>query len=705
VDDNSRVGVEVSGSITDTRTQDGYRVIAENSVVPLQTYTKYSTVAGGSSSFQNQANVTGAPDGVYSSINTGIVERWYYAENEASDSNSTGAWKDRTTLTFTATAANYLIIAGAFINVSNTTDNASVSMLLDGSVIAEENFRAQGAGADTYFTFATHRLVSLAAGTHSLVLRYKDDPGTGTVYIKNARIFAMKVSSGTVTAENESVGTTTSTTPVNRTTLSFTSAADNYLVLGSAELRNTATANASYVQLTQTTTSQGQMNKKQYGSADHWYSYVAPRIFDLPGANQDFRIQYWAGVGTAEVRRARVTAAKMSDLGALVVTAENEGYDSTTSTTWVDRVTATFTSTDDNYLVIGYALVGTDQNAAGDIVYAQLDYGAAASADNMWYRPSYATAPLDNIPFFSVRKLSLTAGSQVFKIQYRVGTGGNTGYIRNARILAIKLPLGAAGASDNDNIYAEGFDNNETGTISQVTLKMVYKVSAASTDDNFVIKYTLDNVNFGATTYSFTPTFTTDTTVSVDVTSDRTWTWENIGRLRIWCFYDQVGTADGWIGYIDALYVEIITGTPQYYLRWQHTIENVDPGWENLDNLTTAEKTITKTIPSSQLSNYLRGDNILIKYESWDNTDSTQTTVYIDLCIVQQENVYSTSISVYARASSDGSIWTAWEGPYPTPGGSTIGLGDNRYIQYKAEFTSEDNTLTPLLDWVKIRYS
>lgn len=253
-------------------------------------------------------------------------------------------------------------------------------------------------------------------------------------------------------------------------------------------------------------------------------------------------------------------------------------------------------------------------------------------------------------------------------------------------------------------------------------------VSSPSTDDNFRIQYTLDNVTFGPTVYPFTPTATSDTTVSVDVTSDRTWTWGDIGKLRIWLFYDMVGTADGWTGYIDSIYVQVVVGTPQYGLRWQHTVENIAPGWESYtlrvygyrgsdevvtvyvwDNANSVWKSIGD-LPTSAgwvenaiSTSYLDGDNLYVKYESADNTDSTQTTIYIDLCIVQQENVYSTSVTMEVRFDNlaDMSTATPWQG---VTSGQTLNV-QARYSQYRATFTSEDNTLTPVLHEVRFQFT
>ena len=566
IDDNSRVGLEVGGTITDTRTQDGYRSFAENNVGPSNTYPEYATSSGGSSSFSNQANVTGTPDGQYSSINTGT------AENIATD-----------------LVISEVQIAGAttnddFVEIYNPT-NSDINL---------------GSYQGSY--------IRLVKRTKTRTTNTPLKSWSGETAIVPAHGYWLWANSGW----------TPPVTP-DSTTAGYI-AADGSIAL---EIGTSGT----YV------------DRLAYGSG-HTAPLVEGTAYPTnPAANRSLERKAQSGSTQASMEGG-------SDNN------NGNGYD--------------------------------ENNNANDFIYRNAS------------EPQNSSSTSETPP---------------------------------------------TGASDGDNIYAEGFDNNESGTITKVTLKMEYKVSAASTDDNFVIKYTLDNVTFGDTTYPFTPTATSDATVSVDVTSDRTWTWADIGKLRIWCFYDQVGTADGWTGYIDAIYVEVITGTVQYYLRWEHQIENVATGWENyyvkikgytggdsenvvvaiwdnansrwenLDNLTTTEKTITKTILGSQISNYLRGENIHIKYESADNTDSTQTTVYIDLCIAQQENVYETSIKFQIAANNDNATWN-FVGPdgttatyFETSPADLTGIGDNRYIKYRAYFTSEDNTLTPVLDWVQISYT
>jgi len=192
----------------------------------------------------------------------------------------------------------------------------------------------------------------------------------------------------------------------------------------------------------------------------------------------------------------------------------------------------------------------------------------------------------------------------------------------------------------------------------------------------------------------------------------------------------------------DYLVYEVNYIPADYALRWEHRIENVATGhdnywvqvrgytsgdsekvrvyiwdnnagsWEFLDNLTTTEKTITKQIAGSSITQYLRGSNLSIKYEDYDNTDDNQTTVHIDLCIVQAEDVHITGIKFQVATSADSIIWSGNLGPdgttsaYFTTSPTGLGnIGDNRYFRYVAYLSTEDNTITPVLHDVTINYT
>ncbi|MBS3815602.1 MAG: PGF-pre-PGF domain-containing protein, partial [Hadesarchaea archaeon] len=179
--------------------------------------------------------------------------------------------------------------------------------------------------------------------------------------------------------------------------------------------------------------------------------------------------------------------------------------------------------------------------------------------------------------------------------------------------------------------------------------------------------------------------------------------------------------------------IELKTILENQYLRWEHRIGGLKTNWENyilkikgytsgdsenvktsiwnntqryweeLGSLTKTEKTLTKKIPKNRISNYLIGENLTIKYESINNTDSTQTRAHINYCYIETENKRNTKTTTYIRTSSDGINWFDWEGPYwKSP--VDLEFGENKYIQYKAELRTEDNSITPIMDNIKINY-
>ena len=192
----------------------------------------------------------------------------------------------------------------------------------------------------------------------------------------------------------------------------------------------------------------------------------------------------------------------------------------------------------------------------------------------------------------------------------------------------------------------------------------------------------------------------------------------------------------------DYLVYEVNYTPTDHALRWEHRIENVAAGhdnywvrvrgytsgdsekvgvyiwdnnassWEFLDNLTTTEKTITKQIAGSNINQYLRDDDLSVKYEDYDNTNDNQTTVHIDLCIVQAERVYTTEMKFQVATSADDIVWSDSFGPdgttltYFTTSPTSLGnIGDNRYFRYIAYFSTENNMITLVLHDVTINYT
>jgi hypothetical protein len=201
-----------------------------------------------------------------------------------------------------------------------------------------------------------------------------------------------------------------------------------------------------------------------------------------------------------------------------------------------------------------------------------------------------------------------------------------------------------------------------------------------------------------------------------------------------------------------------VTMVPQYDLRWEHTIENVATGWENYKlkmygyrgsdedvtvyvwNNTNSQwisigplPTTADLVENTIYTSYLDAGKLYVKYESADNTDDTQTNVYIDQCIVEEENVakYYSRGRLISSAYDSGNTETMWgliKFDNLTPAGSALAIevqvdnnnvnwpsswvpvksGDNigrtgRYARYRvSENANADSTQTPILQDISI---
>ncbi len=142
--------------------------------------------------------------------------------------------------------------------------------------------------------------------------------------------------------------------------------------------------------------------------------------------------------------------------------------------------------------------------------------------------------------------------------------------------------------------------------------------------------------------------------------------------------------------------------------------------WEQIgtENLTGVEKTLTKVIDGSDISNYLvNGHELHIRFFN-DNADLVQTSVHVDLCIVMENVTYTSGVKLQVSVSADNVTWSDNLGPdgpssyFDTPS-TTVNLENipiGRYIRYVVYFSSENGQLLsgangPVLDNVIINFT
>jgi len=63
-----------------------------------------------------------------------------------------------------------------------------------------------------------------------------------------------------------------------------------------------------------------------------------------------------------------------------------------------------------------------------------------------------------------------------------------------------------------------------------------------------------------------------------------------------------------------------------------------------------------------------------------------------------------TNLTVQTRSSRNSSIWTNWSSSYTNPLGSQIVVPDQKYVQYKVTFTTNDSSVTPVLEDLTLKY-
>ena len=392
---------------------------------------------------------------------------------------------------------------------------------------------------------------------------------------------------------------------------------------------------------------------------------------------------------------------------------------------WEYRITGLPTNGIAYYVrIYGYADTGenfgiyTWDGTNDQWVYSGENLPSGAAVEG-WVEYSISTSYLegDNISIMYLSADNTDATPENIHIDYAGVRATTTTY--SIDVQHDSEPVSYSGALDNIHVWLNvGSENTTTCTLQ------IRDWQNSEWDDLETVA-----INNG-TEYTFDNTLTVDPENYISAT-------DNI-RVRL----ITAAIENDHIAQEDYLVYEVNYTPTDYALRWEHRIENVATSydnywvrirgytsgdsenvgvyiwdknassWEFLDNLTTTEKTITKQIAGLSITQYLRGDNLSIKHEDYDNTDDNQTTVHIDLCIVQAENVYTTETKLQVATSADNIVWSDNLGPddtiltyFTTSPTSLENIGDNRYFRYIAYLSAEDNTITPMLHDVTVNYT
>ncbi|GEM_PF-3445826 len=365
-------------------------------------------------------------------INAGesyTIER-YFIEDDATTSTSSTSYSDKATLTITPpTTKYYLVMATGFVTSTTTSNYIGVTLQIDGTNYADQQFTPRTAGS--YVTLAAHKVIQLSSGSsHTIKIRYKSESNGTTVSIKDTHLCALEVSHYH-TAELAAPASTTSTSFQDAVTLTFAAEAADYLIIATGDISNSSTSQSTEAQVTQDGAATSLMRQELQVSSEY-ETYGMIRKVTLTAASHTFKIQYRTTGSTGYIDDARITAVKTSDFSD-VQYGETEGESNTTSTTYQDKNTLTFTpAAQGHYLVVSSALIKNSTGAR--YVYGNYVLDGSALAEQSYYSKDGT----DYVPMFHLERDELTKASHTLKIQYKIGTTG-TAYIKNARSVAIRF--------------------------------------------------------------------------------------------------------------------------------------------------------------------------------------------------------------------------------------------------------------------------
>ncbi len=155
-----------------------------------------------------------------------------------SSSNATGSFQDKLTKTFTpGSTGDYLILASLDVTWFSG-DFPELQLLVDSTVyglVRPDNFAAANR-----HSWAVVAVVNLDNTSHTLKIQYKRANGSATVSVANARLIALRLDAGFEDYFSDSdptLATTTSTTYQDRSVVTQTLEAQEYLVISSQSLR------------------------------------------------------------------------------------------------------------------------------------------------------------------------------------------------------------------------------------------------------------------------------------------------------------------------------------------------------------------------------------------------------------------------------------------------------------------------------------
>ena len=351
----------------------------------------------------------------------------YYAISEGAATTQQTTMQDKLTLSFIPEAnSTYLILASWQIGYSVAGGAAYADSQMQrttGTAKIFNEFRIAPASLTNFCNKASMGVDYFGAvpSVQTYKIQFCTSNGANTTTIKNARIFAIKLSSTAENIEQAARTTTTSISYQDKAVLAFVPAtAGDYIILAVADIDSGSTSRAVYADITVDGTAKTEVIR-QPGATAYIFPFISMRYVTLTAALHTIKVQFRNSdaVTTMGIANARIIAIR-ADAFTNAYQSATDAFATTNNAAYQDGISLTQTPVAGDHLVLENNVQSGDALIQGGSQFLQ---GSTVIQESLWT----PVAAADKTGVFSVTRQTLAASSTVWKTQYKGASGLNEG--------------------------------------------------------------------------------------------------------------------------------------------------------------------------------------------------------------------------------------------------------------------------------------
>jgi len=399
-----------------------------------------------------------------------------YASSDDESTQATSTYQTKVTLTWTPEKAeDWLVIGFAELrHGSSTSGRQQARMQIDSTTCGEQSMNGYSSwpflGEPVFFMKKTN----LSAASHTVTIDWRDYSAAKESKIKNARIVALRKSDLDLEyTETDDTAVELDTTYAEVASLEFTpDSAGDYLVIACAEVFQDGGQKAkARVMNGETTLTEFDVT---YASPD-WQPIVYTDIISFDASEQTISIEGAEGqekTGENMMRRCRIAAIRLDGRLADAVEGEATASDTTTSTTYVERLSKTWDAAqhEDWLLLASSALQTVGSQSYTTCVRYERNNSTVGEQDLAGHSDGGNYPEIYNNNWMSSGMMDVitdASGTEQFDIDYkRYNTTPTTAGIKDAHFVAVPLDALLRKVS----ITTTGLDDAVTGASYNQTL-------------------------------------------------------------------------------------------------------------------------------------------------------------------------------------------------------------------------------------------